>query len=198
MSRVCRFGLLTTVLVVAACSEPISPTARAITITPRLATMRLGDSAQLAAVVRSLPGAPVTWVTSDDTVLTVSAAGLVRAVGPGTATISAVLWPARDTRSGARRFERIAVGDLHACGLSARSAYCWGWNDYGQIGDTAFENAATPRAVPGPSFVELAAGGWGTCGVTGAHATYCWGLNYFGQLGTYTDTVFHTPVPMAG
>src|SRR5438093_12156438 len=99
MSRVCRFGLLTTVLVVAACSEPISPTARGVTITPRLATMRLGDSAQLAAVVRSLPGAPVTWVTSDDTVLTVSAAGLVRAVGPGPATIAPVLGPARDPSS---------------------------------------------------------------------------------------------------
>ena len=49
--------------------------------------------------------------------------------------------------SGGLTFSSISVGFSHACGLTSNGkAYCWGYNDYGQIGNY-FSNPSVPRAV---------------------------------------------------
>ncbi len=68
--------------------------ATSVSVTPALDTLFAATTVQLAATVRdsagnSLPGRAVAWATSDGSVVTVSAAGLARAVAPGTATITA-------------------------------------------------------------------------------------------------------------
>ena len=73
--------------------EPARPTT--VTVSPATHELTvLGATVQLSAEVRDqngrvMAGATVTWTTSANSVATVDAAGLVRAVGNGTATITA-------------------------------------------------------------------------------------------------------------
>ena len=73
--------------------EPARPTT--VTVSPATTELTvLGATVQLSAEVRDqnatvMAGATVTWTTSANSVATVDASGLVRAVGNGTATITA-------------------------------------------------------------------------------------------------------------
>jgi alpha-tubulin suppressor-like RCC1 family protein len=81
-------------------------------------------------------------------------------------------------------FVSISTGASFACGLTVSGlAYCWGLNNYGQLGDGTTENRLTPVLVSGGlTFTELSAGIDQVCGVTKT-AAYCWGQNDRGQLG---------------
>ena len=78
--------------------EPARPTT--VTVSPATTGLTvLGATVQLSAEVRDqndrvMAGATVTWTTSANSVATVDAAGLVTAVGNGTATITASAEPA--------------------------------------------------------------------------------------------------------
>jgi alpha-tubulin suppressor-like RCC1 family protein len=102
-------------------------------------------------------------------------------------------------QQGPRVFVQLSAGALHTCGLTnAGQAYCWGWNDYGQLGDST----TTERLEPVPvqqgtvGFSQLAAGDSHTCGLTDTGAAYCWGYNFYGGLGDGTRTDRLTPVPV--
>ena len=88
---------------------------------------------------------------------------------------------------GALSFTVLSAGDAHTCGLdSSGQAYCWGRNDYGQIGDNSKAFAAAPTAVQQPAgvtFTQIASGARHTCGLTSGGQAYCWGYNADGQLG---------------
>lgn len=52
--------------------------------------------------------------------------------------------------AGGLRFTLISAGDLHACGLSGDgTAYCWGKNDRGQLGDGTVVDRTVPTRVVG-------------------------------------------------
>ncbi|MCC6243427.1 MAG: Ig-like domain-containing protein [Gemmatimonadaceae bacterium] len=76
----------------------VAPTVRSITLAPATASVVAGATRQLVATLDADAGAntSVTWSSTNSTVATVSQAGLVTAVQPGTATIRAtsVLVPA--------------------------------------------------------------------------------------------------------
>ncbi len=80
----------------------------------------------------------------------------------------------------------LAVGDFHACGLSADdgSVWCWGRSNLGQTGDVS--RLAIPYAahiVSGlPPMQGLAVGDDHSCAWSDAEL-YCWGTNASGQLG---------------
>jgi alpha-tubulin suppressor-like RCC1 family protein len=95
---------------------------------------------------------------------------------------------------------RINSGGYHTCGLtSTGAAYCWGRNDYGQLGDGTTTNRTSPVPVAGGlTFQALAAGGYHTCGLTASGAAYCWGSNQYGQLGDGMQTDRGSPVAVAG
>jgi len=81
------------------------------------------------------------------------------------------------------------AGGQHTCALDgAGSAYCWGDNSAGQLGDGTRTNRLSPTPVAGGlTFTNLSGGGSHTCGVaTAAGAAYCWGANATGQLGDGT------------
>ena len=84
----------------------------------------------------------------------------------------------------------IAVGGAHSCGLTAvGEPYCWGRNNFGQLGDGTQLDRGEPTRVggaSGPTFVAIAAGYAHSCGITGAGEMYCWGRNGSGQLGDST------------
>ena len=74
------------------------PTVRSVAITPTVATIRVGETQSLSAVVDAVNGAGtgVTWSSESPTVVSVSSTGLVTAIAIGTGTIRAT--SAADTR----------------------------------------------------------------------------------------------------
>ena len=92
--------------------------------------------------------------------------------------------------SGGRSFTQLVAGNSHTCGLEAGSgqAWCWGYNQTGQLGIGTTTNAGAPTAVAGGhTFSSLAAGSFHTCGVETASANvWCWGQNSAGQVGDGT------------
>jgi uncharacterized protein YjdB len=81
-----------------------------VTVSPNPASATVGQTAQLSAVALDAQGAPMsgrtfTWSSSAPAVATVNAAGLVTAVGAGSATISAVA----DGIAGTANFSVTAV-----------------------------------------------------------------------------------------
>ena len=120
-------------------------------------------------------------------------------VGDGTST-SFWLFPV--PVAGGFSFTTITTGSDHSCGLTADgTAYCWGSNTSGQLGDGSGAQQGTPVPVAsGLRFTTIHAGGGGahTCGLTSTGAVYCWGANNTGQLGDGTTTQRATPVAVAG
>lgn len=98
------------------------------------------------------------------------------------------------------RFQQVVAGGVHSCGvLTDGSVYCWGNNDYGQLGDGSRSTRVYPVPVAGSlQFTMLAAGAGHTCGLSATGAAYCWGLNYSGQLGDETHTNRTTPTLVSG
>lgn len=101
-------------------------------------------------------------------------------------------------------FTTLAAGEGHTCGLDTGGhAWCWGVNDYGQLGDGAVPAPGTGRRSDVPSrvvgeqvFVELFAGGGShSCVLDIDRRAYCWGFNSFGQLGI--GSTDHISVPTA-
>jgi len=97
--------------------------------------------------------------------------------------------------AGGHAFTTVSTGnDVYSCGVTTTgSAYCWGLNAYGQLGDGTTTNKLVPTLVSGGlTFVSVAASttpdGAHTCGLTTSGAVYCWGLNDHGQLGDGTTT----------
>ena len=97
------------------------------------------------------------------------------------------------------RFASLSLGRSF-CGLTAEGiAYCWGPNEWGQLGDATREVRVAPTPVSGGlTFASLSVGAWHACGLTAAGAAYCWGNNEFGEIGDGSTTDRLTPVPVAG
>ena len=81
----------------------------------------------------------------------------------------------------------IDAGSHHTCAiLDDSSAYCWGRNDYGQLGDGTTNNSSTPVSVLMPSglgVAEITTGNYHSCAVATNGSVYCWGAHEEGALG---------------
>jgi alpha-tubulin suppressor-like RCC1 family protein len=98
-------------------------------------------------------------------------------------------------------FASVSAGYDHSCGVTmAGAAYCWGLNDFGQLGNGTNTNSNVPVAVSGGhTFASVSADGvFHSCGVTTAGAGYCWGQNIDGQLGNGMNTDSNVPVAVSG
>lgn len=85
---------------------------------------------------------------------------------------------------------KIAVGDDHACALSARGdVSCWGKGSTGQLGTEATDDVGTTSGPVHPHFKaglavrDLALGRGHTCVLSTDGDVYCFGSNSSGQLG---------------
>ena len=100
---------------------------------------------------------------------------------------------------GGHRFVALAVGGYHVCGLTQDArAYCWGWNQYGELGNGTTSHSSVPVLVDGDHrWTSLVAGGVHTCGLTTDGTLYCWGNNVRGQFGNGTQEDSHVPLLIA-
>jgi alpha-tubulin suppressor-like RCC1 family protein len=105
---------------------------------------------------------------------------------------------------GGHTFAALAGGGSHTCGIdTAGSAWCWGMDYHGQVGDgdDGQEDESTPVQVVGRhTFAALGAGYEHTCGLDTSGAAWCWGSDYYGQLGDGDDGQGdeYAPVPVTG
>jgi prepilin-type N-terminal cleavage/methylation domain-containing protein len=95
-------------------------------------------------------------------------------------------------------FSVISAGEYHACAIKAGEAYCWGYNNTGQLGDgTKTTRNAPVKVVDGAmgntGLSAIDAGSAHTCAIKAGEA-YCWGGGTNGKLGDGTNTDRWTPV----
>jgi alpha-tubulin suppressor-like RCC1 family protein len=188
-----------------------APVPAAVFVAPATATLAvLGASLQLTAEARDGFGRVIlsqvfTWSSSDSTKVIVSSNGLVTAVAAGSAVVGATTQgvsgrasiTVAPARGGAAALD---IGIHHTCAVTTGSqAYCWGWNQYGQLGDgTTFDRATLVPVTGAIAFQRLTASYDHTCGLTAAGAAYCWGNNYSGQLGDGSTAGHPWPAPVPG
>lgn len=118
----------------------------------------------------------------------------------GTGRLGRVVTPA--AVAGRHTWRHISAGSQHTCGITtAGEAYCWGANIQGALGT---DGRSSQRAALEPALVsgghrwlDIAAGGQFTCGVTTAHELFCWGSNLFGRLGIPAGESQRAPVRVA-
>jgi alpha-tubulin suppressor-like RCC1 family protein len=125
---------------------------------------------------------------------------------------------------GTLRFRGVSVGIYHSCGVTTMDrAYCWGGDQWGQIGDGVASgtcqvtfNTRPCRKKPtlvagGYRWRQVDAGGGGgpgedqpdadggrTCGVTTDGRAFCWGDGTQGQNGDGTRSIRTAPSKVAG
>jgi alpha-tubulin suppressor-like RCC1 family protein len=268
------------------------PPVTGLTVTPALDTIGVGQTVQLKPAATNdagvIPGVRYEYSSSDPGVASVSAAGLVQGLAPGTATITVSIFSGfagartinvdivvveglatangvfaqldagkdftcgripgdrafcwgidsvgqlgairadtvctdifgatrvdttgvvvRDfpcsllpaTVQGDRTFTQMTAGGAQACGLAGDgTAWCWGKNDAGQLGNGNTRNTSIPALVTSAlRFTQLAAGDRHTCGLIAGGAAYCWGDDGFGQLGNgerFFPAPSTTPIPV--
>jgi alpha-tubulin suppressor-like RCC1 family protein/uncharacterized protein YjdB len=111
--------------------------------------------------------------------------------GPGDALIPV------QVQGNAPPFVQIASGQAHRCGrTNTGTAWCWGFNIVGQVGNGTNVDAQFPVQIAGgaPPYAQLTAGAAHTCALTVAGAAWCWGLGHSGQLGNNAAGIQLAPV----
>jgi len=121
-----------------------------------------GNEGRFCAV--ALGGDPYCWTTDDQT-----AVGAVTRE-PASQALSSIA-----TGGGA---PLGGPNTLHACGLAPDgTAYCWGTNDLGQLGDgTTTRRTSAVRTAGGAKFASIGARGGRTCALGLDGLAYCWGF----------------------
>lgn len=98
--------------------------------------------------------------------------------------------PVNVTTTGAldgKTVTKISAGNETVCALDAQGdAYCWGDNQFGQLGNGTATSSNVPVAVSMPqgvTFAEISVGQGHVCALTPAGLGYCWGYGGHGELG---------------
>jgi alpha-tubulin suppressor-like RCC1 family protein len=104
-------------------------------------------------------------------------------------------------------FVTISSSGYRTCGLQADgSAFCWGENHLGGVGNGTASVGTTPevdhvslpvRVQTSLRFQSISAGGSHTCAIDLSGEAWCWGGNDAGQLGEDPRLVLFTPSPVA-
>lgn len=111
--------------------------------------------------------------------------------------------------AGLAGIRQISAGADHTCAvLEIGAVYCWGSNEWGQLGTGSTFSRNSAYGDVGPNLAynvspvpvvmnarEVSAGGFHTCAVVEDGTVQCWGANFLGQLGNGTTSTWSlTPV----
>jgi hypothetical protein len=86
----------------------------------------------------------------------------------------------------------------HSCATTTIGLRCWGENQFGETGSTAYGDAWTPSTVSGIDAASVVAAQGYTCVITASGGAKCWGYNSEGRLGNATATSSITPTDVVG
>lgn len=94
----------------------------------------------------------------------------------------------------------------HNCALASGKVYCWGWNEYGQLGNgSAGDYSSVPvevgGALSGKTVTAIGGSGNTSCAIAEGKI-YCWGLNSIGSaargvVGTNNGSTSYFSTPQA-
>ncbi|WP_445341749.1 RCC1 domain-containing protein [Bifidobacterium sp. ESL0827] len=134
-----------------------------------------------------------------------------KSTGEGSTTYAAD--PARvpDPKDTSKAFKatQISAGGYHALTISQDgTAWAWGYNGWGQLGDGTITSRPTPKQVGNPTnssqpfqVAQISTGWVHSLAIDRSGTAWAWGYNYDGQLGDNTTNYRHTPTrvsPPAG
>jgi hypothetical protein len=103
------------------------------------------------------------------------------------------------TPTGCAGAVEVAVAIKHVCArLADGSAWCWGDNIYGKLGDGTVETRTVPSKVPIPAAVAITVGDNHSCTLLADRTVQCWGINEHGELGDGTNAPRLNPVTVSG
>jgi alpha-tubulin suppressor-like RCC1 family protein len=92
----------------------------------------------------------------------------------------------------------VSAGTTSTCAIEGGAVKCWGWNDYGVLGNGTSSIGDTPVPVTnlvGATQASLGLSSSHACAVHGtAGAVVCWGQNWYGQLGDWSTVDSSVPV----
>ena len=191
-----RLLAVATILALAGALLPASIVAAADTVSPVLDTPVLSPT--------TANGGQTVSVTASATDASDVASADVRVDGgPWTAMAGSFGQPSVGLTAtvGTAGVSEIAIGPLHGCALLGdANLRCWGWNDFGQVGDgssgVGSMGAASRRGVPDLSGVTaVGLGDHHTCALLADTTVRCWGGNFSGQLGDGTTPGSPHPGP---
>lgn len=104
--------------------------------------------------------------------------------------------------SGKTVIQMAAAGHTTCAIASDNLPYCWGYNQYGQVGNNSLSDTWVPAAVSvsgssgltGKTVYSITVGERHACAAASDNRTYCWGLNDLRQLNDGTTTNRSIPV----
>lgn len=90
----------------------------------------------------------------------------------------------------------VTAGGGHSCArLSTGQVDCWGYNNFGMLGNGREVDSDVPVEVQGiANATEVAAGSGHSCALLSTGHVDCWGENWFGELGDASEKNSKTPV----
>jgi uncharacterized protein YjdB len=163
-----------------------------LVLSPDSPTVLLHLTRQLRAIGRDDQGflnviasTQVTWTSSNPTVASVPL-GRVNGLRAGAVTITGSYGGHQATAKvsvASLSFATISASGVHACGVTTDSAaFCWGSNQYGQLGTGSpiSGNPYVRDTVPVPvagglKFTTINVAELGSCGLANGGKAYCWG-----------------------
>ena len=96
---------------------------------------------------------------------------------------------------------QISAGREHSVGLRANgTAWAWGLNTFGRLGDGTLTSRLSPVSVVGgfSDWAQLSAGAYHSLGIRANGTAWAWGLNTSGRLGDGTTIARSSPVSVVG
>jgi alpha-tubulin suppressor-like RCC1 family protein len=99
--------------------------------------------------------------------------------------------PAQVTAPASTGWTSVTAGGFHACATRTHALWCWGRNDFGQLGIGNTTGQDLPKRVVVPSetgWSLIALGYYHSCATHTGHTLWCWGNNDQGQLGIGSST----------
>ncbi len=94
----------------------------------------------------------------------------------------------------------VSAGFSTSCAVTnAGDLYCWGKNDYGQLGDGSTTDRTSPVQVgAGQTWAQVSAGRFSSCAINTSGTAYCWGANVDGEIGDGSAVQRLSPTAVGG
>lgn len=108
----------------------------------------------------------------------------------------------RNTVLNGKSIKKVTIGSEFACAMSTDGkAYCWGKNNYGQLGNGSSDATSSipvevdmAGVLSGKTIKDIESGKEHTCVLANDNRIYCWGRNESGQLGNGNTSNSNIPV----